>query len=569
MDQIYLYDTTLRDGTQREGISLSVMDKIKIAVRLDEFGFHYIEGGWPGSNPKDAAFFEKVRSMRFKQAKIAAFGSTLKKGTRPENDPNLQALLAASTPVVTLVGKSWDLHVTEVLEATLAENLAMIADSVAYFKAQGKEVIYDAEHFFDGYQANPAYALQTLQAAAEAGADTLVLCETNGGALPWDVEAIVKKVVGAQGLRHAFGVIPTIGIHTHNDSGCGVANALAAIRAGAVHVQGTINGYGERVGNADLVIIIPDLQLKMGKACVPAEKLAQLAPLSYFVAEIANLPHDTHQPFVGSSAFAHKGGIHVAAMLKNERSYQHIDPTLVGNQRRSVISELSGRGNVIEKSRQFGIDVSSDQARQVLAMIKSLEAQGFTFEGAEASVSVMLSRLQPGYQPPFELIDFLVLVEHRQGRGILAEATVKVRVGEKIMHTAAEGNGPVNALDTALRKALEEAYPFVKDIRLDDYKVRILDSESGTLASVRVLIDTKNGTRRWSTVGASTNIIEASWRAVADSLEYALLPVLANGNGAGDHVRVDVDAPVTAQSHRHLPPQPSSIQSELDDGAQP
>jgi 2-isopropylmalate synthase len=543
MDQIYLYDTTLRDGTQREGISLSVMDKIKIAVRLDEFGFHYIEGGWPGSNPKDAAFFEKVSTMRFKQAKIAAFGSTLKKGARPENDPNIQALLAASTPVITLVGKSWDLHVTEVLEATLAENLAMIADSVAYFKAQGKEVIYDAEHFFDGYQANPAYALQTLQAAAEAGADTLVLCETNGGALPWDVEAIVSQVVesfaGAGFPRSAPGLppsgrIPKFGIHTHNDSGCGVANALAGIRAGAVHVQGTINGYGERVGNADLVTILPDLQLKMGKTCVPAEKLAQLTSLSYFVAEIANLPHDTHQPYVGSSAFAHKGGIHVAAMLKNERSYQHIDPTLVGNQRRSVISELSGRGNVVEKSRQFGIDVSSDQARQVLAMIKSLEAQGFTFEGAEASVSVMLSRLQPGYQPPFELIDFLVLVEHRQGRGILAEATVKVRVGEKIMHTAAEGNGPVNALDTALRKALEEAYPLVKDIRLDDYKVRILDSESGTLASVRVLIDTKNGTRRWSTVGASTNIIEASWRAVADSLEYALLPVPVNGNGGGD-----------------------------------
>ncbi len=565
MDQIYLYDTTLRDGAQREGISLSVMDKIKIAVRLDEFGFHYIEGGWPGSNPKDAAFFEKVRTMRFKQAKITAFGSTLKKGARPENDPNLQALLAASTPVITLVGKSWDLHVSEVLEATLAENLAMIADSIAYFKALGKEVIYDAEHFFDGYQANPAYALQTLQAATEAGADTLVLCETNGGALPWDVEAIVRQVVGADFLCPAVGeqnLRTLVGIHTHNDSGCGVANALAAIRAGAVHVQGTINGYGERVGNADLVTIIPDLQLKMGIACVPAEKLAQLAPLSYFVAEIANLPHDTHQPYVGSSAFAHKGGIHVAAMLKNERSYQHIDPTLVGNQRRSVISELSGRGNVIEKSRQFGIDVSSEQARQVLSMIKSLEAQGFTFEGAEASVSVMLSRLQPGYQPPFELIDFLVLVEHRQGRGILAEATVKVRVGEKIMHTAAEGNGPVNALDTALRKALEEAYPLVKDIRLDDYKVRILDSESGTLASVRVLIDTKNGTRRWSTVGASTNIIEASWRAVADSLEYALLPVTANGNGAGDHLGTQALQPQAgAQGLRPL-------QSEIKSGVQ-
>jgi len=544
MDQIFLYDTTLRDGTQREGISLSVMDKLKIATRLDEFGVHYIEGGWPGSNPKDAAFFERARSMHFKHAKIAAFGSTLKKGARPEEDANLQALLAAGTPVVTLVGKSWDLHVTDVLEATLEENLGMISESVAYFKVQEKEVVYDAEHFFDGYRANPSYALKTLRAAAEAGADILVLCDTNGGALPWEVEAVVSQV--KEQFKQWSSLYPSLpqaplGIHTHDDSGCGVANALAAVRAGAVQVQGTINGYGERVGNANLVTIIPDLQLKMGKACVPAENLVQLERLSYFVAEIANLPHDTHQPYVGSSAFAHKGGIHVAAMLKNEHSYQHIDPTLVGNQRRTVVSELSGRGNVVDKGREFGIDVSSDQARQVLAMIKSLEAQGFTFEGAEASVSVMLSRLQPGYQPPFELIDFMVVVEHRQGRGILAEATVKVRVGDRIMHTAAEGNGPVNALDAALRKALEEVYPLLKDVRLDDYKVRILYSDSGTLASVRVLIDTKNGTRRWSTVGASTNIIEASWRAVADSLEYALL------NGANDHAGSQLDAHVGAQ----------------------
>lgn len=520
MDQIYLYDTTLRDGTQREGISLSVMDKLKIAARLDEFGFHYIEGGWPGSNPKDAAFFERVRTMNFKYAKIAAFGSTLKKNTRPEEDPNIQALVAAKTPVVTLVGKSWDLHVKEVLQATLEENLEMIAESVAYFKALGKEVVYDAEHFFDGYKENQAYALQTLSAAAGAGADILVLCETNGGALPWEVETIVNQV------KAQFAT--PLGIHTHDDSGCGVANALGAVRAGAVQVQGTINGYGERVGNANLVTLIPDLQLKMGKRCVPAENLAQLGRLSYFVAEVANLPHDTHQPYVGSSAFAHKGGIHVAAVLKNERSYQHIDPALVGNQRRTVVSELSGRGNLVDKGREFGMEVDSDQARQALGMIKSLEAQGFTFEGAEASVSVLLNRLQPGYKAPFELIDFMVVVEHRQGRGMVAEATVKVRVGERIMHTAAEGNGPVNALDAALRKALEENYPHLKEVRLDDYKVRILDSESGTLASVRVLIDTKNGSRRWSTVGASTNIIEASWRAVADSLEYALM------NGAGN-----------------------------------
>jgi len=514
-DRVFLYDTTLRDGTQMEGISLSVQDKLKIARRLDDFGVDYIEGGWPGSNPKDVAFFERTCDMHFKHARIAAFGSTLKKGSTPENDANLQALLATCTPVVTLVGKSWDLHVTDVLEATLEENLGMIGASVAYMKAHGKEVVYDAEHFFDGYKANPEYALQTLFAAAESGADFLVLCDTNGGSMPWEVEALVTEV-------RAKCPVP-LGIHTHDDGGCGVANTLAAVRAGAVQVQGTINSYGERVGNANLCTIIPDLQLKMGKQCVPPENLAELTKLSFYVSEVANLPHDHNQPYVGSSAFAHKGGIHVAAMLKNERSYQHIDPVLVGNQRRTVVSELSGRGNVLDKAREFGQDVSSEQARTALMQIKNLEAQGFTFEGAEASVSVMLSRLQPGYHPPFELIDFMTVVENREGRGMVAEATVKVRVGNQVMHTAAEGNGPVSALDAALRKALEVAYPTLKAVRLDDYKVRILDSESGTAASVRVLIDTKNGTRSWSTVGASTNIIEASWQAIADSLEYALL----------------------------------------------
>jgi 2-isopropylmalate synthase len=407
-----------------------------------------------------------------------------------------------------------------VLETTLEENLLMIGQSVAYFKARGKEVIYDAEHFFDGYKANPEYALATLRAASAAGTDVLVLCETNGGALPWEVDETVRAVKAA---------LPTpLGIHTHDDAGCGVANTLAGVRAGAVHVQGTINGYGERVGNANLCSILPDLQLKMGKACVPAENLARLTELSNFVAEVANLPQEKHLPFVGASAFAHKGGIHVAAVLKNEASYQHIDPALVGNCRRTLVSELSGRGNLVDKSREFGMDVTSDQAREALAQIKSLEAQGFTFEGAEASVSVMLQRMQPGYTPPFELIDFVVVVEHRQGRGILAEATVKVRVGERVIHTAAEGNGPVSALDAALRKALLDVYPALAHVRLDDYKVRILDSENGTGAAVRVLIDTKNGTRRWSTVGASANIIEASWRAMADSLEYALL----NGSGS-------------------------------------
>jgi 2-isopropylmalate synthase len=515
MSGIYLYDTTLRDGAQSEGISYSIDDKLKIARRLDEFGIHYIEGGWPGSNPKDAAFFSRAQALELRHAKIAAFGSTMKKGSCPENDANLQALLAAGTPVVTLVGKSWDLHVFDVLETTMEENLAMIAESVAYIKAHGKEVIYDGEHFFDGYKANPGYALETLRAAAANGADVLVLCDTNGGSLPWEVEQVVRVVAGE--------LATPLGIHTHDDSGCGVANTLAAVRAGAVHVQGTINGYGERVGNANLCTIIPDLQLKMGKLCVPPENLTQLTRLSNFVSEVANLPVDKHQPFVGVSAFAHKGGIHVAAVLKNEASYQHIEPGLVGNQRRTVVSELSGRGNVLDKSRQLGLDVSSEEAREVLAQIKELEAQGFTFESAEGSVSVLLRRLQPDYQPPFELIDFVVVVEHRQGRGMLAEATVKVRVGEQVIHTAAEGNGPVSALDAALRKALLDVYPALAHVRLDDYKVRILDSANGTGAAVRVLIDTKNGTRRWSTVGASTNIIEASWRAMADSLEYALL----------------------------------------------
>ncbi len=514
MAGIFLYDTTLRDGAQREGISLSVDDKLKIAHALDEFGMDYIEGGWPGSNPKDAVFFERARSFPCQHARIAAFGMTLKKNSRPEDDENLQSILAAGTPVVTLVGKSWDLHVRDVLETSLKGNLGMIAESVAYFKTRGKEIVYDAEHFFDGYKANPDYALQTLCAAAESGADVLVLCDTNGGSMPWEVEETLKSVSARFDLP--------LGIHAHNDADCGVANTLAAVRAGAVHIQGTINGYGERVGNANLCSIIPNLQLKMGLTCLAEEKLAHLTELSAYIAEVANLPHDRHLPYVGESAFAHKGGIHVSAILKNEVSYQHINPSLVGNGRRTLVSELSGRGNVLDISRQLGLELSKDQAGDIVAQIKALEARGFTFEGADASVNLLLQQMQPDYQPPFELVDFMVVVEHRQGRGMLAEATVKVRVGDKIMHTAAEGNGPVNALDAALRKALVGAYPELDGVRLSDYKVRILDSENGTSAAVRVLIDTRNGASGWSTVGASTNIIEASWRALADSMAYAI-----------------------------------------------
>jgi len=517
MQHIQLYDTTLRDGTQREGISYSLDDKLKIAQRLDAFGMDYIEGGWPGSNPKDVEFFRRAPSLGLSHARLAAFGSTRRKDTRPADDVNIAALLGAATPVVTLVGKSWGLHVVDVLETTPAENLAMIGDSVAYCAAQGKEVIYDAEHFFDGYRADPAYALATLEAAASGGAACVVLCDTNGGSLPWDVETVVCRVIERLGPG-----VP-VGIHTHDDAGCGVANTLAAVRAGAVQVQGTVNGYGERVANANLCTIIPDLQLKMGYDCVSAEGLTGLTDLSRYVAELANLTHDDHLPFVGASAFAHKGGIHVAAMLKNPGSYQHIPPEQVGNRQRSVVSELSGRGNLVDKIRQFNLNPESLDLPAVLEQIKKLEAQGFTFEGAEASVELMLRRTHPAYVPPFEMTDYWVMVQRRRGRGSIVEATVKVRVGPRIMHTVAEGNGPVNALDAALRAALSGVYPQISSVRLEDYKVRILDGENNTAATTRVLIETRQGARRWSTVGASPNIIDASWRALADSMEYALV----------------------------------------------
>ncbi len=515
-NHIDLYDTTLRDGTQREGISLSLDDKLKIAARLDAFGMDYIEGGWPGSNPKDVEFFRRAPSLGLSHAKLAAFGSTRRKGVRPADDANVQALLGAETPVVTLVGKSWELHVVDVLETTAAENLAMIEDSVAYCRAQGKEVIYDAEHFFDGYKANPAYALATLAAAARGGAACVVLCDTNGGSLPWEVEEATARII-----TQLSGV--AVGIHTHDDGGCGVANSLAAVRAGAVQVQGTVNGYGERVANANLCAIIPDLQLKMGYDCLPAEQLRGLTELSRYVAELANLTHDDHLPYVGASAFAHKGGIHVAAMLKHAASYQHIDPAAVGNRQRSVVSELSGRGNLIDKIKQFNLNPESLDIPKVLEQIKQLEAQGFTFEGAEASVELMLRRTHPAYVPPFEMTDYWVMVQRRRGRGPIVEATVKVRVGPQIMHTVAEGNGPVNALDAALLQALSGVFPRISGVRLADYKVRILDGENNTAATTRVLIETREGSRRWSTVGASPNIIDASWRALADSMEYALI----------------------------------------------
>ena len=535
MTQISIYDTTLRDGSQGEGISFSVDDKLKVARRLDDMGIHYIEGGWPGSNAKDVEFFHRARGLTFQQARLAAFGSTRRAKTACEVDGQLAALLASQTPVVTIVGKTWDLHVHRVLETTLDENLAMIADSVRYLKTQGRQVFYDAEHYFDGYKANPEYALSTVRVAYQAGADVVILCETNGGSMPWEVGEIVRatrEFLTSPDLRGLADPSTgsgqaleglSLGIHTHDDGGLAVANALAAVQAGCTQVQGTINGYGERVGNCNLCTVIPDLQIKMKLDCLDPANLCRLTELSRFVSETANLAPDTRAPFVGASAFAHKGGIHVAAIMKAEESYQHIDPALVGNEKRVLVSELSGRGNLAYKAQEFGLDANTEDARRVLAQIKALESHGFFFEGAEASVSLMLQRLKPDYRPPFELIDFMVVVEHREGRGLFAEATVKVRVGDEIAHTVAEGNGPVNALDQALRKALLPHYPQIADIQLADYKVRILDGYAATASTTRVIIDTRNGHGSWSTVGASTNIIQSSWQALADSMEYALL----------------------------------------------
>jgi len=512
---IQIYDTTLRDGTQSEGFNLSANDKVRIAQKLDELGVAFIEGGWPGSNPKDAEFFQRARDMQWKNALITAFGSTCRVIGGPEDDSNIKALLDSRTPVCTIFGKTWTLHVKEVLLTTLEDNLRIIEQSVAYLKSNGKRVIYDAEHFFDGYKADSSYALETLKAAIRGGAETAVLCDTNGGTLPWEVQAIVQEL--KPDLNHPFGM------HTHNDSECGVVNSLIGVREGAMQVQGTINGVGERCGNANLVSIMADLELKMGYQCLPEGNIKNLYDLSHFVAEVANLTPDEHLPFVGKSAFAHKGGVHVAAMRRSAQSYQHVEPELVGNQMRVVVSDLSGRGNLLSKAEENGVEVEGEEVVPVLNEIKELESRGFSFEAAEASVTMMLKRQEYGYKPPFELIDFFVNVEHRDKRGIFAEATVKVRVQGEVLHTAAEGNGPVNALDIALRKALTSYYPQIKNFHLSDYKVRILDSDHGTEAITRVLIDTRNSTSRWSTVGAGTNIIEASWRALADSMEYGLM----------------------------------------------
>jgi 2-isopropylmalate synthase len=533
---LQLYDTTLRDGVQREGLAFSLEDKLKVARRLDALGVHYIEGGFPGSNPRDQEFFARARATTWRSARIAAFGATRYKDNKAEDDPNLRAVVDAGTPVVTLVCKNSEVHVRQVLGVSLEENLAMIGDSIAFLKRHGKEAIHDAEHFFDGYKQNREYALACLRAAAEAGADCLALCDTNGGTLTNEVAEIVRAVCQELGVplpndpRSVLSPQSSalrIGIHTHNDAELAVANTLAAVQNGATHVQGTINGYGERAGNANLCAIIPNLKLKLGIDCVSDEQLRSLTEVSRFVSEVANLSPDPHMAYVGASAFAHKAGYHADAMRKNSMSYQHVDPQLVGNDARILISELSGRGAVSMKARDMGMTLGSPEtARAVVERVKQLESRGYQFEGAEASFELMVRRMQPGYTPPFELVDFLVLVETRGGKDMLAESMVKIRVDGTTLHTAGEGNGPVNALDNALRKALEPSFPEVHAIRLTDYKVRIVNESEGTAAVPRVMIDSSDGTATWTTVGASTNIIEASWLALADSFEYGLTRAL-------------------------------------------
>jgi 2-isopropylmalate synthase len=513
--QVELYDTTLRDGSQGEGINFSVADKLRIAEKLDTFGVHYIEGGWPGSNPKDIEFFAQAKRRQFQNARLAAFGSTRRKLVAVESDDQVRLLLDAETPVITIYGKTWMLHVTEVLSTTPAENLAMISDTVRYLKSQGRVVIYDAEHAFDGYKDDPAYALATLEAAEQAGADLVVLCDTNGGCLPSEVTTITAAAIGKLKGK--------VGIHTHNDIGLGVANALVAIEAGAIHVQGTINGYGERTGNCNLTSLIPTLALKMNKKCLPAVALAKLKDLSQFVDEIANIRHDPRQPWVGAAAFAHKGGTHVNAVQKVIRSYEHIDPELVGNSRRVLISDLAGRSNIVLKAQELGFAIQSDtpELKNILARVKELEHQGYEFEAAEASLALLIRKTLRHENAPFR-VDAYHVSMRRDSAASICEATIKVRVGEKRAHMVAEGDGPVNALDSALRAALIKFYPQLEKIQLTDYKVRILDSATGTASKTRVLIETTDGKNEWGTVGVSENIIEASLQALVDSVEYAL-----------------------------------------------
>ena len=517
MSLVKLYDTTLRDGTQAEDISFLVEDKIRIAHKLDENGIHYIEGGWPGSNPKDITFFKEIRKEKLQQAKIAAFGSTRRAKVTPDKDQNIRTLVEAKSDVVTIFGKTWDFHVHEALRISLEENLDLINDSLVYLKAHVPEVVYDAEHFFDGYRANPGYAIKTLQAAEAAGVDCICLCDTNGGNLPHDIAAIVDEVQKS--------ISTPLGIHTHNDGECAVANSLMAVQHGIVHVQGTINGFGERCGNANLCSIIPALKLKLKRQCVTDEQLRHLRELSRFVFEIANLPPLKHQAYVGNSAFAHKGGVHVSAIQRHPETYEHIRPEQVGNSTRVLVSDLSGRSNILVKAQEFQINLDSKDpvTLEILEDIKEMENRGYQFEGAEASFEILMKKALGTHKKFFSIIGFRVIDEKRhEDQKPLAEATIMVRVGGKVEHTAAEGNGPVNALDNALRKALEKFYPRLKEMKLLDYKVRVLPAGQGTASSTRVLIESGDRESRWGTVGVSENIIEASYQALLDAIEYKL-----------------------------------------------
>jgi 2-isopropylmalate synthase len=514
--QIEIYDTTLRDGSQGEGINFSVADKLRIAEKLDAFGVHYIEGGWPGSNPKDLEFFKQAARRKWKNSKIAAFSMTRRKGVTVETDELMRQILEAETPVVTIVGKTWLLHVTEVLRAKPDENLAMIGDTIRFLKNHGKTVIYDAEHSFDGYKDEPDYALATWQAAEKAGADCIVLCETNGGCLPDEVATITRVAIGKLNCK--------VGIHTHDDCGLGVANAIAAIEAGVTQVQGTINGYGERTGNCNLTSIIPLVHFKLKKLGVPAKSLPKLKELSEFVDEIANMRHNPRQPWVGQTAFSHKGGMHVHAIDRVARSYEHINPEAVGNFRRVLVSDMSGRTNILMKAAELGFKLKPDmpEVKTITARVKELENQGYEFEAAEASLALLIGKTLKHCELPFRVEGYHVSMR-RDGPEAICEATVKVRVGNRQAQTVAEGDGPVNALDGALRAALARFYPQLKKVTLTDYKVRILDSDTGTAAKTRVLIQSGDGRREWGTVGVSENIIEASLQALVDSMEYALL----------------------------------------------
>jgi len=514
MEPITVYDTTLRDGAQGEGVSFSLQDKLEIARQLDSLGVHYVEAGYPVSNPKEEAVFERLAREPLRRARLVAFGMTRRKGARAEGDASLRALLEAETPAVALVGKVWDFHVTKVLRADLEENLAMVGDSVRLMKEAGREVFFDAEHFFDGYGANTEYALRVLAAAKEAGADWIVLCDTNGGALPEEVAERTAEVVREVGGR--------LGIHCHNDAGLAVANTLAAVRAGCTQVQGTINGLGERCGNTDLCAVVPNLELKMGFACLGEENLARLTEVSRFVYETANMMLVPGQPYVGPSAFAHKGGMHAAAVARDGRTYEHVDPRRVGNTRRILVSELSGRGTILAKLAAAGLEADADLRQRVLEDVQRLENQGYQFEAAEASFVLLVRRLAGREKNFFDLDHYSVAIKKDDARAPVTEATVKLRVAGAWHHTVAEGDGPVNALDAALRKALLPAYPTLEEMSLTDYKVRVINSGAGTAASVRVVIESKDRHEHWGTVGVSENIIDASWQALVDSIAYKL-----------------------------------------------